>query len=82
VVEELFGVGGAEAAFFGACDGRAEGGEDHDVGGGFGEDVFEAFGCGHGWEKVEGRTCWWSEWVVGREGFHVQYFKGTRKSNR
>ena len=51
-MEEFFRVGGAEAALFGACDRRAEGGKDHDVCGGFGEDVFEAFGSGHGWSKT------------------------------
>ena len=54
VVEEFFGVGGAETALFGARDGRAEGGEDHDVVGGFLEDVFEAFGGCHGWSTGGG----------------------------
>ena len=35
-------VGVFEAAFRGAGDWCAEGGEDDDVGGGFGEDLFEA----------------------------------------
>ncbi len=44
VVEEFFGVRGAESAFFGAGYGGAEGGEDHDVGGRFLEYVLETFG--------------------------------------
>lgn len=56
--EELFRIGVLQRAAVGAADGRAQGGEDHGVGGGFGEDGAEAFGEGDG---HRGRAAAWSD---------------------